>query len=869
MTESNFVQHFDRMHQRLIALRQSANATAWQQPELLTTVFAEMGVVLEELRLAEEELYQQNEDLIATRQSVELEREWYQELFEFAPDGYLVTSQTGMIQAANSTAADLLKVPRRFLVGKTLSNFVVESERLTFQNKLNQLTQTNQLQEWTVKLRPRKGATFTASLSVVVRRQSNKSTTLHWLLRNTTERKQIEAELQKTNDELEARVEQRTAQLNHINEQLHKEIVERQKVERSLRASEERFRNLIQDLHVGVLVHGANAQVLMSNRAAQNLLGLTEAELLSKPSFEDWHIIYENGAPFNQKEHPVLQAIATHKPLHGIVISVYRPTQNDRIWLLINVDPQMKPDGSIHQVICSFSEITAQKQTEAALRQSEERYRQMFERNQAIKLLVDSQSGAIVDVNLAAATFYGYSLTDLKRMKINDINVPLTVEQASEEMAQAAAEGRSSFWFRHRLITGEIRDVEVHSGPIDIGEQKLLYVIVQDITERKRTEAALRESEERFRSLVSNIPGVIYRCTFDSERIIEYISDAIATISGYPAADFVHSKVRTFSSLYHPEDATKVKQAVMESLHTKQPFVMEHRLIRADGGIRWVHEKGQAVFDQDGTVLWLDGAIFDITERKQAEEETQKALEREKELSELKSRFVSMTSHEFRTPLSTIMLSAGLLEKYSQGWDEERKNKHLHRIQASVKHMTELLEGVLILGKAEADKLEFQPVPLNVEKLCHDLLEEIQLNASPHHAIVFSNQYQHTQINSDERLLRQILTNLLSNAIKYSPQGGTVRLELAWQSENIVFRIQDEGIGIPVEDQKRLFESFHRASNVGQISGTGLGLAIAKRCVNLHGGQITVQSELGVGTTFTVTLPLNNQVQVDEKNSGH
>jgi signal transduction histidine kinase len=230
-------------------------------------------------------------------------------------------------------------------------------------------------------------------------------------------------------------------------------------------------------------------------------------------------------------------------------------------------------------------------------------------------------------------------------------------------------------------------------------------------------------------------------------------------------------------------------------------------------------------------------------------------LDTEKELSELKSRFVSIASHEFRTPLATILSSTELIEHYSHKWSEEKKLTHIQRIQTAVRHMTQMLNDVLLIGKAEAGKLEFNPTPLALTQFCCNLVEEMQLTAN-NHTIIFHSQGQYTNICMDEKLLRHILSNLLSNAIKYSPKASTVHFDLVCEQEKAVFRIQDQGIGIPIADQAQLFNSFHRASNVGTISGTGLGLAIVKKSVDLHEGDITINSEVGVGTTFSVMLPL-------------
>ena len=193
-----------------------------------------------------------------------------------------------------------------------------------------------------------------------------------------------------------------------------------------------------------------------------------------------------------------------------------------------------------------------------------------------------------------------------------------------------------------------------------------------------------------------------------------------------------------------------------------------------------------------------------------------------------------------------------------------KKRKHLDCIQTYVKHTTQLLDDILLINKAENDKLAFEPAPLDLIPFCQKLSEEIQLSA-PNHTIVFSS---HSQVgvtaNLDKKLVRQILINLLSNAIKYSPDSATVNFNLTITESNVIFSIQDQGIGIPKTDINQLFESFYRAKNVGNIPGTGLGLSIVEKCIDLHNGSIVVNSEVGIGTAFIVTIPLQAVIIVPE-----
>ena len=249
-------------------------------------------------------------------------------------------------------------------------------------------------------------------------------------------------------------------------------------------------------------------------------------------------------------------------------------------------------------------------------------------------------------------------------------------------------------------------------------------------------------------------------------------------------------------------------------------------------------------------------------ENKVAERTTElkQALEKEKELNQLKSRFITMASHEFRTPLAIISSSSGILQEFGDRLDEERKQEHLQTIQHTIKHITQILDDVLMINRAEADKIELKLESADIIDFCHHLTEEIAASISPYTINFSVDLDEEITTNSlliqfDQKLLRQIITNLLNNAIKYSPDHNLVNFSLTKTDNQIILKISDYGIGIPEADQVQLFESFHRASNVGNIPGTGLGLSIVKKCVDLHKGEISVDSQIGKGTTFTVTIP--------------
>ena len=251
----------------------------------------------------------------------------------------------------------------------------------------------------------------------------------------------------------------------------------------------------------------------------------------------------------------------------------------------------------------------------------------------------------------------------------------------------------------------------------------------------------------------------------------------------------------------------------------------------------------------------------EVEERKRAEADLARALDAEKELSRLKSRFVSIVSHEFRTPLGIIMSSADILRKYTDRLAPERRAEHLQEIHDATRHMAGMMEQALLLGRVESGGLAFTPAQLDLQSFCEKLADEQRSASHARCPIVVQVADFGGQARGDEALLRHIFSNLLSNAVKYSPKGSTVIFSVERADHDAVFVVRDRGIGIPAAEGARLFTAFHRCANVGEVPGTGLGLLIVKRCVELHGGSITFESQEGAGTTFTVRLPLFRTVE--------
>jgi PAS domain S-box-containing protein len=372
---------------------------------------------------------------------------------------------------------------------------------------------------------------------------------------------------------------------------------------------------------------------------------------------------------------------------------------------------------------------------------------------------------------------------------------------------------------------------------------------VMDVTERKELEVALQRTlSEREAIFASVLVGI----AFNVNRHIRWVNDKFLEIMGYSREELSGQPSR----MLYPDEESYQREGLLTAEHLRRDghYTSERQMVRKNGERIWVQLAGRCVFGRnpEAGAIWT---FLDITDRKRAEDDIRAALVRQQELNVLRSRFVAMTSHEFRTPLATILSSAELIAHYGERLEEGERQETLQGIVAGVQRMTGMLDRMLLIGRADAQMLDCRPQPLDLAALCRHCAEDAR-SQYPERAADIVVEYCSARPDGqfDERLLRHVLGNLLSNAVKYSPQGGQVCLRVDDDGARRVFEVSDHGIGIPQAEQAHLFETFHRASNVGAIPGTGLGLAIAKKAVEAHGGSIEVVSAAGQGSSFRVLL---------------
>lgn len=377
----------------------------------------------------------------------------------------------------------------------------------------------------------------------------------------------------------------------------------------------------------------------------------------------------------------------------------------------------------------------------------------------------------------------------------------------------------------------------------------------QELEERvaERT-AKFRQTKEQVETILNTSSDSIV--LLDSHGRIRQSNPAFSKMMGYSSDELFDKSLAAMVSETSRELMETSLQRVLQQ-HLSERFEID--IQRIDGTVLTV----EAAFDPIRRTDYEDSSavctLHDITERRRMENELREALEKERRIVELKNRFGAMVSHEFRTPLSTIKSATETLRLFHNRVTEKRRNSLLQMIDTQVEHLISLLEDILTISKADTLGMDFDPQQISASAFCESLIDEFRQMLGDSHPVLFAPLETDTMLWVDKQLLRRILSNLLTNAAKYSPYGKPIRVSLSQSDGYVNFVVEDQGIGIPPQDSDRLFQTFHRATNVGTIPGTGLGLAIVKRAVEMHNGIIEVESEVGSGTRFTIRLPITEE----------
>jgi PAS domain S-box-containing protein len=503
-------------------------------------------------------------------------------------------------------------------------------------------------------------------------------------------------------------------------------------------------------------------------------------------------------------------------------------------------------------------------------------------------IIITNQKGIIIMANPRSAAQFGYDENELKGKTVEELIPQKYAHRHTSHRKDYFNSpnnrpmGKGMNLFAKRSDGTEF-PVEISLSSFKIKDERFVISFIIDITERKRQETLVAEANEQLEARVilrtqelamanthlqneMKERATMQEALRDSERLYSAIArnfpnGVICVINKNLEIVFIDGKELEVFDLKPDELTGKPLQSLLPGTearsvadHLGKVFSWESLSFELQLKNKHYNLFAVPLPDMKGYVKDILLVIQNVTEQKKAANEILSALEKEKTLNELKSKFVSIASHEFRTPLSTILSSVTLISKYQNPEDADKRNKHIERIKNSVKNLTEILNDFLSLEKLEAGKIEAHPGNFDLIQFSEELREELQALSKKGQKIQYKHEGTGREAYLDKQLLRHICINLLNNAIKYSPEDSTIDF-MTRVNGNIEVIVRDRGMGIPAEDQEHLFERFFRAANVTAIQGTGLGLNIVRRYVQILNGNINFESRVNEGSTFTIRFP--------------
>jgi PAS domain S-box-containing protein len=631
------------------------------------------------------------------------------------------------------------------------------------------------------------------------------------------------------------------------------DITARKQAELALRQSEQFNREVIASAQEGVVVYDCEFRYQAWNRFMEELTGVPASRALGQRGFDLFPHLREH------KVDDMIRRALAGEVVHAPDMPFHVPSTHLSGWVSSVYGPHFGANGEIVGVIGIISDITVRKQAESALHASEERFRSLFE-NATVGIYRTSPTGEILVANPALVTMLGYqNLDELAKRNLEEQGFEPTYPRQlfHERMAcDGEVKGLESVWTR---LDGSVIFVRESARAIRGESDQILYYdgIVEDVTERKLAEERLQESEERFRQMAENVEEVLL--LFDPQvNKVFYVNPAYAKVWGR-SCESLYASPHSFLDGIHPDDRPPI--AAVSELSNRGRGEWEYRIIRPDGAVRWVWDRAFPIRDSAGKVIRIAELVQDITERKQVEVATRKAMEAAEEANRAKSEFLANMSHELRTPMNAVI---GMTELALATELNVEQRGYLEMVESSADSLLGLINSILDFSKIEAGRFELETTPFILEDVVDEALRPLSIQAF-HKGLEMAcgiDPAIPSPLVGDPVRLKQILVNLVENAVKFTERGEVViRADMDSRKESEValhISVTDTGVGIPADKIAMVFEAFTQAdgSLTRRYEGAGLGLAICSELVRMMGGSLWVDSEPGRGSTFHLTLRL-------------
>lgn len=638
------------------------------------------------------------------------------------------------------------------------------------------------------------------------------------------------------------------------------DITERALVEKELRRSEERFRSIVTNSHEFICTLELDGRINYVNPFFKAVFQYTEEEIrrLNFTDLLDSHYLLTNSFKISDVEN------LASKPMELPLVT----KDGKKIFVLASFAVVYDLNGKPLYYNALLTDITIQKDAEKDLLL----IRSVFEASRdGIALIANKK---FILANDSFVEMFGYSSTSEMLNNdpldiVSDIDIVRVAEQIKR--AEDKKEILPEFEFMGRRKNNTFLDVKVSVSLYTVGPESFIVWVVRDITEEKKSQAALRLSEERYRSITENINESFWTAErIDGKMKVVLYTSAIQKITGYMPDSFLKN-TDLWHQIIHPDDVGNVIKSIKkfynDSARKYESF--EYRILDTLGNIVWIENKINVIRDKNGKPEKIFGVVTDITLSKRAEEELKKSATELKELNETKDRFISIISHDLRTPFSSIMGYTDILLTESD-LDEERKRKYIEFIQHSSKSMLALVNSLLDWTRLQTGRIKFEPERINAVSIVQNAFQ-ILSGAAIQKGINLKSEFENDlYVHADLNLLLQVFNNLISNAIKFSNRNGNVTVsgELIPLERKAKFIVSDEGVGIKKEDLPKLFKVDTKFTTPGTAGekGSGLGLSLVRDIVVKHGGEIWAESETGKGSKFIFTIPVSssNLLLVDD-----
>lgn len=625
-----------------------------------------------------------------------------------------------------------------------------------------------------------------------------------------------------------------------------RDITDRKKAENALIESEKKYRKLHESMIDGYVRIDLNGNILESNESYQRLTGYSSEELRTMSIWDitprKWH----------EGEKKFLEEQVSKRGYSDVYEKEYRKKDGSLCNVEIHAFILKNDSGEKEGSWAIVRDITLRKQAEEALLLQSAAFESFI-----YPVVITDADSVIQWVNPAFTTMTGFSKDESVGKKTSILKSGKHSKEFYKDLWDTVLSGR--VWFGeliNKRKDGSLYYENDTITPVFDHEGRIVnFIAIKiDITERRKMENDLRESDERWQFALEGSGDGVWDLNLISKSV--FISPQFKRILGYEDNELTLS-YENLLRLSHPERMNRNIEGLKKMLEGSiDLFASEQRLLCKDGSYKWVMVRGKVVKrNDDGNLLRVIGTLTDISQRKKFEEQLVSNLEKEKELNELKSRFISTASHEFRTPLASILLISDALSTYWKDFDSKQINSKLNNIKERVLHLTEIVNDVLHLSKIQSGRVEYDPEEIELTEVCRKSIENFSTDEAEKREIVFECAHDSLSVFIDRRLINQILSNLISNALKYSPKDPVIKVKLFTTGDEINISVSDNGIGIPENDKKYIFSAFYRASNAKLIQGNGLGLNIIKESLLSQGGDISFTSKINSGSIFTVHLP--------------